>query len=323
MSCGAVFHQAGGMDGPVICGIENDGDLDCIYLGSRLAEALGEELLLAHAVAQPAAVPTPMLPHGPFPPQAEMRQALLDQGTDVLNEVASRTGVPETAGRLLVGEPADALARVAEEEEAGLLVVGARRRGPLRRALVGSVSARLVSVSPCPVAVLPRDPATEVPLVDDVVGSSARPKVICAVDRISDLGSVPAVASRFADALAASVEIVHVLPPGAAADLPPSGVLEIGFGALLEGPTRSALALVRAAQRCVRGHVESHLHLRVGDAVSQLNVLAEELEGALIVIGTRGRGPWRQALLGSTSAGLVVGGAAPVVVVPSSGGEDD
>jgi nucleotide-binding universal stress UspA family protein len=53
------------------------------------------------------------------------------------------------------GPPAYALESVATREGARLIVVGARGMGPLRSALVGSVSAQLVGTAGCPVAIVP------------------------------------------------------------------------------------------------------------------------------------------------------------------------
>jgi nucleotide-binding universal stress UspA family protein len=70
----------------------------------------------------------------------------------------------ERAGTLLSGEPAPALLAEAAHD-ADLLVVGSRRQGPLRRALLGSVSSVLVREAPCPVLVFPRGARTAAPEV--------------------------------------------------------------------------------------------------------------------------------------------------------------
>jgi len=57
--------------------------------------------------------------------------------------------------RLLRGEPAEQIARKAADG-IDLLVVGSRAYGPLRRALLGTVSGRLVREAMCPVLVMPR-----------------------------------------------------------------------------------------------------------------------------------------------------------------------
>jgi nucleotide-binding universal stress UspA family protein len=52
------------------------------------------------------------------------------------------------------GDPVHILAR--ESERLGLLVCGSRARGPLRRVMLGSVSAALLRSAACPVVVVPR-----------------------------------------------------------------------------------------------------------------------------------------------------------------------
>lgn len=58
--------------------------------------------------------------------------------------------------RKLIGPIADALAGACEEDEIDLLVIGSRDYGPLRRALLGSVSNQLIHIAPCPVLLVPR-----------------------------------------------------------------------------------------------------------------------------------------------------------------------
>ena len=63
------------------------------------------------------------------------------------------TGVALTA-ELLSGEPVAVLGH--EAQTLDLLVLGSRAYGPVRRVLLGSVSAPLVRQAPCPVLVVPR-----------------------------------------------------------------------------------------------------------------------------------------------------------------------
>lgn len=62
------------------------------------------------------------------------------------------------------GRPAAVLSAAAEE--ADLLVVGRRARGPLARAVLGSVSRSLAEHPPCPIAVVPQ-PSTPLRVVGD------------------------------------------------------------------------------------------------------------------------------------------------------------
>jgi nucleotide-binding universal stress UspA family protein len=60
----------------------------------------------------------------------------------------------EVETRRYDGDPAGILAR--ESERLGLLVLGSRARGPLRRVMLGSVSSAVLRSAACPVVVVPR-----------------------------------------------------------------------------------------------------------------------------------------------------------------------
>jgi nucleotide-binding universal stress UspA family protein len=64
----------------------------------------------------------------------------------------------------------------------------------------------------------------------------------------------------------------------------------------------------------LEGRAERRLQL--GDPVERLAEVADEQEAAMLVVGSRGRGALRSALLGSVSAGLLAKAPCPVVVVP-------
>ena len=69
--------------------------------------------------------------------------------------VASLPDDVEVEATLLVGKASYKLAEAAADS-GGLLIVGSRGYGPVRRVLLGSVSAELVRSAPCPVIVHPR-----------------------------------------------------------------------------------------------------------------------------------------------------------------------
>jgi nucleotide-binding universal stress UspA family protein len=85
-----------------------------------------------------------------------MRTALeqrLAQATSATSDVV------EAEGRLLDGDPAEAL--IGESETLDVLVTGSRGYGPARAVLLGSVSRALVRGAACPVVVSPRHDATD------------------------------------------------------------------------------------------------------------------------------------------------------------------
>jgi nucleotide-binding universal stress UspA family protein len=119
---------------------------------AELARALGADLTVAHVVAPPAASDTDLLvpPAGAAEGEAgEAREALEAWRASA----EARAGRPVRA-RLLSGEPAKELVRLAREEGCDLVVVGTHGRTGLRRALMGSVAAAVVREAPCAVLVV-------------------------------------------------------------------------------------------------------------------------------------------------------------------------
>jgi nucleotide-binding universal stress UspA family protein len=60
-----------------------------------------------------------------------------------------------TARSVLVGREADAIAQIAHDEHADVIVVAGRGRSPFVGAILGSVTQRLLHVADCPVLVVP------------------------------------------------------------------------------------------------------------------------------------------------------------------------
>jgi nucleotide-binding universal stress UspA family protein len=74
---------------------------------------------------------------------------------EVLEDAAARVpqSLPVTVRRL-AGPPADKLAQISNDFD--LMLLGSRGYGPLRRVLLGSVSARLMDSAACPLLITPR-----------------------------------------------------------------------------------------------------------------------------------------------------------------------
>ena len=86
---------------------------------------------------------------------AEYESAEHKHATEVLAETEGNipAGISFTP-LLRSGLPEKELAKAAEELD--LLILGSRGYGPVRRTLLGGVSAKLMRLSPCPVLILPR-----------------------------------------------------------------------------------------------------------------------------------------------------------------------
>jgi nucleotide-binding universal stress UspA family protein len=68
---------------------------------------------------------------------------------------AAAKGVGRLATEVLVGDPAEQLLDYARAHGIDLLVLGRRGIGQIRGLLMGSVSAKLTSLAPCPVLTVP------------------------------------------------------------------------------------------------------------------------------------------------------------------------
>ena len=132
-------------------------------------------------------------------------------------------------------------------------------------------------------------------------------KILLATDGSSEAE----LASRTAAELAQSTgSELHLLYVGEAAN---PYVEEVG----LAGDDRQARTVLDAEAEKVRtvGGTVAQAHLSMGKAGHEIVALAEEIETGLIVIGSRGRGGIRRALMGSVSDSVVRHAHCPVLVV--------
>lgn len=131
-----------------------------------LAQKTGSEL---HVILVLNGVPTAMLyPEATDLEGVEQRDPILEEeferrseqrGREVLDaEVKRAWSVGKTVeqAHLAMGDPAREIVHLAEDLGAGLIVVGSRGRGGMRRALMGSVSDAVVRHAHCPVMVVRR-----------------------------------------------------------------------------------------------------------------------------------------------------------------------
>src|SRR5215217_3929207 len=122
---------------------------------SELAQKTNSELHIVTVAEDPFLAPDFTLP---FPEAAERhRQQLRKEVQAMLDRQVQR--VQEAGGKvaqthLKVGRADDKIVLLAEELGAGLVVMGSRGHGGIRRALMGSVSDAVVRHAHCPVLVM-------------------------------------------------------------------------------------------------------------------------------------------------------------------------
>lgn len=142
---------------PVVVGVDGaPSSVRAVRFGYAFAADHGADVLLVHASASAARTANRLLPAG-------AETATYFAGRAVAREVADcARRHPGVSGRLLVspGDPVEVLLDAAED--AGLVVVGSHGRGPVRTALLGSVSTSVVDLARSPVAVLSPRAAVDV-----------------------------------------------------------------------------------------------------------------------------------------------------------------
>ena len=128
---------------------------------SELAQMTESELHVVHARIPPD---YPIFDHGGYDEGVDVRayaqeksEELARRGQGLLDEQVRKikaAGGSVDQAHLRVGRPDVEIAALAEEIGAGLIVVGSRGLGAMRRVLMGSVSSSVVRHAHCPVLVV-------------------------------------------------------------------------------------------------------------------------------------------------------------------------
>lgn len=199
--------------------------------------------------------------------------------------------------------PARALARLAQESCAALVVLGASHTGRLRRVVPGSTGERLLPGSPCPVAVAPRGYAHRTEPIE---------VVSCAYDATPDARRALQWAAQMAHQLGTRLAVLRVLEEPTVADatlaLDPSAASAVRrMRDMAEAQTRRAVAELDPS-------LNAEAVVLRGDPLHELRRCTSEAD--LLVVGSRGYGPLRGVMSGTLSGRLMRAAAFPLVLVP-------
>ena len=271
-----------------------------------LAKITGSELHVLHVAPAFPDYFEPSDP-GPGPTEREGRRILDEQVKKIEN-----VGGTVARSHLRMGGGAEEVIDLSEELETGLIVLGSRGRGRIRRALMGSVSDSVVRHAHCPVMVVRWKP---------VVFPA---KILLATDGSEEAALA---AQSAADLAARTASELHVTYVGKA--------LQGGFVAGVDvGPVPPGYqeALDKEAKELLQAQLErmreagasvTEAHLMSGRADEEIILLAEQVGADLVVVGSRGLGGVRRALMGSVSDSVVRHAHCPVLVVRREGGRQE
>lgn len=209
-------------------------------------------------------------------------------------------GEPFAYHRIYETSAARGLTEVAEEVEAGVIVIGSSHRGPIGRVLMGDAGARLASGAPCAVAVTPRGWASKHP--------SRISRIGIGYDDSDEANVALEYGGELAEKLGASVMILGVIP----ASVRPGrgGFSDLAYWNLLRDDMDKEVA--GAVERV--GVEDATGKVLAGYAPDELARASADLD--LLILGSRSYGPVRRVLLGGTSVRVMRSSACPVVVVP-------
>ena len=143
--------------------------------------------------------------------------------------------------------------------------------------------------------------------------------ILCGIDGSADSQAALAVATRLANRLQAKLVLAHVAEP---ARLPYASTAPFGGMAGPMAITEEVGLQKEAAERLLdevadeAGLVDTERRVAVGSPAEGLADLADEVNAEMIVVGSRGRGAFKAAFLGSVSSSLVGVARCPVLIVP-------
>jgi nucleotide-binding universal stress UspA family protein len=247
-----------------------------------------DAIALASRLIDPASKPTLVHVHpGEFHPLHAITPALLAEeqqaSVKLLEDERAATDVDAEILSVVAPSPGAGLHGVAEESSADLLVVGSSGRGVIGRAMIGDDTRAALNGAPCAVAIAARGyAANPIPIA----------KVGVAYNGSPESGTALASARELAAADGAVVYALEVVA------LP-----SYAFTGLMAPPLGDSIdAMLGEAKERMGKLPDVHGDAVYGLAGEELAAFGDELD--LLVVGSRGYGPIRRLVLGSTSAYL-------------------
>lgn len=122
-----------------------------VEVGLELAKEQGADVTFVHVTLPDDFVVSRLGPGHPIPHSEQIVES--ETALAVAEEAAKEAGVPYTLERI-AGEVVDTIVALADAKAADMIVVGSRGRGPVRAALLGSVSRGVLGDAGRPVLIV-------------------------------------------------------------------------------------------------------------------------------------------------------------------------
>jgi nucleotide-binding universal stress UspA family protein len=275
-----------------------------------LSRGLGGELHVVYVGVAPSAYAAAESEILDYEFWKELREIAQNEASHSVEEEVRKiedAGGKVEMAHVAVGHPETEILRIAEEIGTDLVVVGSRGLGPLKRALMGSVSESVVRHAHCSVLVV-RGQGRD--------GGYLPGRVLLALDGSKGAGEAERSAAEISTATGSVLDFVRVLEAERYRPYPGPEYWE-GWEADLERSKRQVRAFLDERTRSLRneGVEVGDAHLALGDPDKEIVKFAEDADTDLIVLGSRGLGHFGRALLGSVSVSVVRHAHCPVLVV--------
>lgn len=206
--------------------------------------------------------------------------------------------------------PAAVLHDLAVAEQAGLIVIGSARRGPVGQLTLGSVGESLLHGAPCAVAVAPRGFAER--------EETHVLRIGVAFDGSAEAWSALETAIGLAERVHGELTVMTV------AEFPTHGsatswsILTAGEFRDFERDEKQRVLDLALAR--IPSALAGEGRLMTGEVGELLAQTSGEFD--LVVTGSRGYGPLRRTLLGNATRKLMRTASCPVIVLPRASGTD-
>ncbi|MEC4890206.1 MAG: universal stress protein [Nitrospira sp.] len=259
-----------------------------------------EELHVLHVLDVPTPAYPMMVPEVAQELYATVEQTMREDGNRLLDRIVSllpmETG-PATK-QLAIGSPADRIVDYAATHQIDLVLVGARGLGPIKERLMGSVSHRVLTFSPCATLILPCFMKALKHVLLPLQGSQDAERALLFLRHKPFRESVP-------------ITLLTVLPQ----TTPPWPVDAAAAKQLESQSLTSAEAFTQtvASQLAQMGYpVQSKAVL--GAPVEAILREAVALQADLVMMGSRGRHGLTRMVLGSVSHAVLHHAPCPLLV---------
>ena len=267
--------------------------------------APGAELVLVHVISIPEAPP---IVQSRFPRRDLLIETVREGAEKRLRELSLSLSASRVWLEIREGNPAACLTEVAAEFAADIIIAGAHGERPGLQEALGTMAEQLVRTASRPV------------LLHAGAGLTSPSHVLVPVDKSENAGQALRWAGTLSARLGSRVTVIHVVTAGFASSALAAATIVSGVpsfdprtqGATVEMSDQWLESAVAAGVPRDRANSE----VAFGDPTREVLSAVERLGVDLIVMGRRGEGKLRRAVLGSVVDGVLRASTCPVLVVP-------